>query len=279
MSKPTIVVFGATGQQGSSVVQHLKKSNKYHIKGVSRQDIKDKDGIEWIKADLENPRDLDEALKGAYGVYGITNFWGFKPDEDRFLSEQRHGMNLVDACKRQAVKHLVWSTLDKCNVPHFESKARVSEHCEAIGVPTTHLYTGWFLTNLYKPRLGINKQGDKLVWSCPMDGNKTLPAFDPRDIGAWAAWAFDHPERSIGQHLKVVSEFISPNEIAEIGSKLTGKEFIFKTQTENVLEELRLNYKYFEEHPNCRDLKWSREIYPEAKTWKDVAVEFISKVN
>lgn len=69
------------------------------------------------------------ALKGAYGVYGVTDFW-----EHGFDTEVRHGKTLVDAAKDVGVKHFIWSTFDHSDlrVPHFESKAKVDglpSHC------------------------------------------------------------------------------------------------------------------------------------------------------
>ena len=49
MSKKTIVVFGATGQQGGSVAQSLladsKASSQFHVKGVTRDPTKESSKI------------------------------------------------------------------------------------------------------------------------------------------------------------------------------------------------------------------------------------------
>jgi uncharacterized protein YbjT (DUF2867 family) len=79
-------------------------------------------GIELVSANLNDPISVVTAMKGAYGVYGVTDFW-----EHGYDTEVRHGKTLVDAAKAVGVKHFIWSTLDHSDlrVPHFESKAEV----------------------------------------------------------------------------------------------------------------------------------------------------------
>src|SRR5271169_2117412 len=78
--------------------------------------------IELYKASLDDPSSLEQALKGAYGVFGLTNFW-----EAGGEGETRQGKALVDAAKANGVKHFIYSTLDNGDpqVPHFVSKWEV----------------------------------------------------------------------------------------------------------------------------------------------------------
>ena len=76
--------------------------------------------IELVKASLDDPPSLVNALNGAYGVFGVTDFWEHGSD-----AETRQGKALVDAAKANKVQHFIWSTLDKTEdplVPHFHSK-------------------------------------------------------------------------------------------------------------------------------------------------------------
>lgn len=75
-SAPLVIVFGATGAQGSSVVNHLIASKKeYRIKGVTRDPTKpsgqalQSQGVEPIKADLSNLDEVSAAIKGANVVF------------------------------------------------------------------------------------------------------------------------------------------------------------------------------------------------------------------
>ena len=77
--------------------------------------------IDVVEANLDDPKSVLTALQGAYGVFGVTNFW-----EHGYDAEVRHGKNLVDGAKAAGVKHFVWSTFaGHSDVPHFESKWEV----------------------------------------------------------------------------------------------------------------------------------------------------------
>jgi uncharacterized protein YbjT (DUF2867 family) len=79
--------------------------------------------IELDVANFDDPEALNEAMKGCYGVFGVTDFI-----EHGYDGEVRHGKALVDAAKSAGVKHFVYSTFDHTEpgdgipVPHFESK-------------------------------------------------------------------------------------------------------------------------------------------------------------
>lgn len=78
--------------------------------------------VEIVTAKLDDPASVAEAMNGAYGVYGVTDFW-----EHGYDAEVRHGKTLVDSAKLVGVKHFIWSTFDhsEFKVPHFESKWEV----------------------------------------------------------------------------------------------------------------------------------------------------------
>ncbi|HET7101492.1 MAG TPA: NmrA family NAD(P)-binding protein, partial [Terriglobia bacterium] len=126
-----ILVTGATGAQGGGVVRHLLKGGKFKIRCLTRKPESEKAsalvqaGTEIVRGDLGNPESLQAAMKGCYGVFGVTNFW------EHFEKEAFHGKNLVDAVKKAGIKHFVFSTLPsvrkhsegKLEVPHFDLKA------------------------------------------------------------------------------------------------------------------------------------------------------------
>ena len=90
-----------------------------------------------VKADLDDVESLKKAFAGAYGVYGVTNFWEHFSGE----KEKAQAKNIADAAKAAGVKHVIWSTLEdtrnlmkaddkrmpmlqeKYRVPHFDAKA------------------------------------------------------------------------------------------------------------------------------------------------------------
>jgi uncharacterized protein YbjT (DUF2867 family) len=74
---PLIVIFGATGNQGGSLVKHLlTSSSPYRIRAISRDPSKittgslgENENVEIVKADLNNLQDVKDAIEGANIVF------------------------------------------------------------------------------------------------------------------------------------------------------------------------------------------------------------------
>jgi uncharacterized protein YbjT (DUF2867 family) len=139
-NKRIMTVFGATGNQGFSVLSHLLDTNEYTLRGVCRningKDAKDLErmGVQMVKGDIEKDsmEELANVMKGSYGVFLMTNFW----DPSSMQKEESQGRKLVDAARKAGVHHLLWSTLPnvekisghQLDVPHFTDKAKVEEY-------------------------------------------------------------------------------------------------------------------------------------------------------
>ena len=144
----TILVIGATGQQGGSVVRHLLANGEFAVRCLVRDDTSEKalklveQGATVVKGDLNDVDSLVQAASDCYGVFGVTNFW----DKDcGYEKEIQHGKNIGTACKTANVKHLVFSTLDRnSDVPHFESKVIAEDYIKSIGVPLTSMVTRFY---------------------------------------------------------------------------------------------------------------------------------------
>lgn len=82
MSK-VLTVFGATGQQGGSLINHILQnpelSTQYYIRGITRNASKpaalalQARGVQIVEADLDKPSTLTTAIAGSYAVFGVTN--------------------------------------------------------------------------------------------------------------------------------------------------------------------------------------------------------------
>lgn len=145
--KKLLTIFGATGNQGGSVIDVILASpdlkTKYKLRGVTRnasshsaQQLAAK-GVEMVSATLNDIESLNKAVGGSYGVFGVTNFW----DKDVMSKkiEMQQGKNIFEACKSQGVVHYVFSTLPHAekitdgvlrHIDHFDGKAIVADFIE-----------------------------------------------------------------------------------------------------------------------------------------------------
>src|SRR5262245_1786813 len=143
--KKIIAVVGATGTQGGGLARAIlaDPNGGFAVRAITRDPNKDSakalasKGAEVVQANLDDVESLKKAFAGAYGVYGVTNFWEHFSAE----KEKTQAQNIADAAKAAGVKHVIWSTLEdtrklmepsdkrmptlqeKYRVPHFDAKA------------------------------------------------------------------------------------------------------------------------------------------------------------
>ena len=81
-SKKLLTIFGATGNQGGSVIDAVlarpELQEKYSLRGITRDPASGKSkalsekGVEMAQAELNDVESLKTAVKGSYGVFGMT---------------------------------------------------------------------------------------------------------------------------------------------------------------------------------------------------------------
>jgi uncharacterized protein YbjT (DUF2867 family) len=144
-SRRLITVIGATGNQGSGIINTVLAiptlKAKYALRGVTR-DLESakaqalmQRGVEMVKADLNDVESLRAAMRGSYGAFGVTDFWAVHSQE----IEMQQGKNIFEACKAEGVSHYVYSSLPYAekvtegvlNLPYYDGKAMVEEFIEA----------------------------------------------------------------------------------------------------------------------------------------------------
>lgn len=147
-SKKILTIFGATGNQGGSIIDVVLArsalSAKYALRAISRDPSSAKSqflaskGVEVVKADVEDLESVKAAVQGSYGVFGVTDFWSIQGDNK--AREIQQGKNMFLASKEAGVKHFVFSSLPYVaklskgkypGVEHFDGKAEVEEFVEA----------------------------------------------------------------------------------------------------------------------------------------------------
>jgi uncharacterized protein YbjT (DUF2867 family) len=234
---PTIVVCGATGQQGACVVDGLLARKRFRVVAFSRQPQGAKaqrlraKGVVVQSADLADLASLERVFQGAQGVFGVTQPWTADYRRADVAGELKQGMNIIDACLRARISHLVLSTVmnidDKpTDIPHVASKIEIERYLFGKGVPSTLLRPGTFMDNIGMPFFPV-KPGRVRGFT---DGDAKLPFVSCHDIGEAAAVAFETPDQWIGKQVNLVSDYVSGEDICEMLQQLrAGERFRYST--------------------------------------------------
>lgn len=83
-SLPLLVVLGATGNQGGSVISYFlaQSPQTYRLRGLTRNASSASaqaltgQGVEMVAGDLDDLSSLGRAFEGADAIFAVTDFWG-----------------------------------------------------------------------------------------------------------------------------------------------------------------------------------------------------------
>lgn len=300
MSKPIIAVVGATGAQGSGVIQAILEDGKYAARAITRNPDSDKakalkqQGVEVVAADMDDVDSLVRALDGAEKAFFVTNFWEhFSP-----AKETAQAKNLAEASKKVGLKHVVWSTLEDTRlqipleddrmptlqgnykVPHFDGKGEGNKYFMENNVPTTYFYVSFYWENMIGFGMGPRRGDDgKLQFVLPT-GKGKLSGVGVADIGRVAYGILQHPEL-IGAHVGVGGDHLTGDQMAAKMSVALGEEVTFVDVAPDVyrsfgfpgaddLGNMFQHHQIFESDVLAlRDVEFSRRIYPGARNVDD----------
>lgn len=193
-NKPLLVILGATGTQGGSVISHFLSLNvqPYRLRGLTRNTTSEAaqklsaQGVEVVAADLDNVASLERAFEGATAIFSVTDFWqpffvpanrtkaadaGLSINEWAYRNEKQQSQNIFDAAaKIDTLEHLVYSTLSDAtkwskgkyvHVYHFDSKAHAEYYAQEkypdLWKKTTRLQVGFYLSNFMQVQFSPKK--------------------------------------------------------------------------------------------------------------------------
>ncbi|KAK7049320.1 hypothetical protein VNI00_005921 [Paramarasmius palmivorus] len=286
-----IAVVGATGQQGSSVVDFLlKEPTKFKVRGLTRNPNSEASkalaakGVEVVKAELDNLDEVTAAFSGAWGVFGVTQFY-----EHGYEKEQLHGKHIVEAAKAANVKHIVFTTVEgregECGAISWTSKAQIEDRIIESGIPYTFVYIPMYYENFWTSFFAPSYDEEKgFTWNIAFLPDVPIFAFSVADLGAWVVPAFSEPEQWSGKKVKIVVEYLSIRDLATqfseatgekagLGLELTREQFEASRYADHPAAEfMYLSWEYvIRAGPDSgvRSLEQTLSIYPEAKKYRD----------
>lgn len=232
-----ILVAGATGTQGGAVARRLL-TRGYRVRALCRapespaaRSLADA-GVRVYPGDLEDRASLTAALEGAYGVFGVQNFWdGFPARKLGAEGELRQGKNLLDAARHAGVQHFVLSTGAGVTIaPELDvnrGKLAIEDHARAIAIPCTFVRPVFFMENFDHPAWGMRDALLEGKLDLPFARDTTLQMLAAADLGHIVTMAFDRPDEFIGCAFDLASDQMTMSDIAETFSRVMGRPVQF----------------------------------------------------
>jgi uncharacterized protein YbjT (DUF2867 family) len=249
----TILVTGATGQQGGAVAAELL-SHGFTVAAMTRKPDSEKAralakrGVRIIAGDLDDSASLEAALKGMWGVFAVQNTW-----EAGVVKEEEQGKRIATLALKAGVQHYVYASVASAHrstgIPHFDNKYRVEETVRALGFPSyTIIRPVFFMENLtlpwFKPAI---EQGSLMVALQP---ETSLQMIAVEDIGKYGLWAFREYEKMNRREIDIAGDALTMPETASVLSAAAGRAIKFVPipieEVRKVSEDYALMLEWFD---------------------------------
>jgi uncharacterized protein YbjT (DUF2867 family) len=297
-----LAVVGATGNQGSSVINAVRESQRrIAVRAIVRDARTPKAAAlaeccaELVEASLDDAESLRAAFEGADAAYCVT-----PPDGDTDHGrETERARNMAAAARRAKLAHVIWSTQEdtrdllesagstipvlggRFRVPSYDAKGEADDAFRQCGVPTTFMRTSFYWESLFIPGLAptVTADGSVLIrW--PL-GTSKLPGIAVADIGRCAVGLLARRSAYVGQTIGICGEQLTGVEIANLIGDAFGLDCRYEALEP---EEFRrsgiasaagianmFQYKRdFERfHVRLRDAALSRSLNPSLKTFRE----------
>lgn len=271
----TILVTGATGQQGGSLARLLlQKEHKVYAltrnaQSSSAQDLRNR-GANIMKGDLDDSDSLEHAVKDVESVFLMGT-----PFEDGTEGEIRRGKLMADIAEENGIDHLVYSSVANADkntgIPHFESKYKVEQHIKNLGIPYSIIGPTFFMENLLGPGL---EQGQLAL---PLSPSATLQQSALEDIAEFSALVLERREPFLGKRIDIASDEVTGEQATNILSNVLGYTVRYvPVPLEQIYqgnEDMARMYEWYEKVGTGIDISALHEEYPEVKwlTFRDWA--------
>lgn len=271
MTSRTVLVTGATGNQGSAVADALL-AMEMQVRALVRDPSSPKAaalanrGIELVQGDLDKPSTVEAAARGVDAAFILTT--PFAP-EVGIDGEIRQCRATIDALKQAAVPHVVYSSVSdadqKTGIPHFESKADGERYLAESGLPATITAPVFFAENILFPwNLQDMKEG-RFRQALPAD--RTLQLVALRDIGRFNAAVIKRGPQLAGRRFNYAGDELTPAEMTAVLAKTTGRQLEYAqqpmTEVRSMMEDVALMYEWFDRVGYSADIASLRSDFPE----------------
>ncbi|MFI7005361.1 NmrA/HSCARG family protein [Streptomyces sp. NPDC050145] len=251
--------MGATGNQGGATARALL-ARGFDVRALVRdpdkreaRDLAER-GAKLVPGDMNDVASLRRAMTGVHGVFSVQAL-AYEPAT--LAEEVRQGKAVADAAEAAGVGHFVYSSVGGAErgtgIDHFETKAEIERHIQALGLPATVLRPVFFMNNL----LHYADAAGERVMSLPVRPDKPMQLIAADDIGFFAAAAFDDPQSYLGRQIELAGDELTFPEVAAIYERVTGVTTRFEARP---IEERM--FEWFAEEGYQADIPALRRVHP-----------------
>ena len=265
----SILVFGATGRQGGSVVDALLRA-QWPVRAFVRDASAPKAvalgdaGAELVQGSLSDPGAVRKAMSGVHGVFSVlpSNL----PEDE----EVRCGTGIADVAAESGIAHFVYSSgasvgEKPTGVARFDAKLRIEAHVRALPLTSTIVRPTIFMEMLL-PGYGLDE--GRFTFFLKPDQSMQLVAVE--DIGKLVAAIFADRPRFAGKTLRLASDTVTGRELGEAFTAAAGRPIAYERFSDEVLAakpDLGHMATSLEAGPLADhvDLAVMRELYPDLR--------------
>ncbi|WNC10504.1 NmrA/HSCARG family protein [Pseudomonas coleopterorum] len=236
-----VLVMGATGKQGGSVIRALLRAGR-SVRAFVRDPSSDAaqalavQGVEVVKGEFTDTASLDAALTGVDGVFSVQ--MGSQPSDPH--TEVLAGEALVQAAHRANVRVIVHSSVARAGdhgqfvdwkegrwePSYWQNKAAVNEKVKAQGFRHwVILKPAMIMEDIVPPQADLQFPSlrERGRFETAIAADTSIDWIAVEDIGAFAAAAFDEPERFHGHEIDLAAESVTLPEVAAKIAQATGR--------------------------------------------------------
>ncbi|KAG8672728.1 hypothetical protein FPOAC2_06131 [Fusarium poae] len=291
-----ILITGATGKQGSAVINALlaKSSSDFLLLAVTRNKesasaknlIAKSSNIKLVQGDLDSIPALFQAAKRAAGTVPIWGVYSVQLSMGKGVTlegEIRQGKGLIDESIKTGISHFVYSSVDRGGdekswadatvVPHFKTKYEV-EHYLRDSTNNAKSSMNWtilrptaFMENLepvFATKVFLTMIRDTLK-------DKPLQWVATEDIGYFAAEAFTNPQNWRKKAISITGDELTFDQLSEAFEHATGGPAgttfgILGKALKIGVKEIGIMVNWFRDEGYGADLSKVRQLNPGTKT-------------
>ncbi|MFT8898283.1 MAG: NmrA/HSCARG family protein [Acetobacter sp.] len=285
MPDPIILITGATGNQGgATITELLARPARWRIRALVRNPGAPKAaalaarGVELVQGNLDDERSLRAALTDVYGVLSVQSPMKIGPE-----GEERQGRLLATLAAECGVSHIVQCSaggVDRdSGVPHFESKHAIEQQIRTLGLPSTMLRPAAFMENF--ATFIFRTTMLSMMKTCLAPG-QPMHLVSVRDVGWFAAEAFEHPEQFIGRAIEIAGDAVTAQQAAGTLRRTGLRPAVMFTIPQGLLNRLpddfRLMFEWIAREGFCADVPALRHEHRGLLTLSDWATNQTAKV-